>query len=323
MEYHILAGTDLKVSRACLGTMTFGSQVDETTARRMLDRSLEAGVNFLDTANSYNKGSSEQILGRILEGKRHQLILASKVFNKMGEGPDDKGLSRAAIHKAIDATLSRLKTDYLDIYYLHQPDSHTPIQETLEATDGLIRRGKVRCLATSNYSAWQICRMLWLCQKNGWSAPLISQPMYNLLARGIELEYLPFTGEFGISSIVYNPLAGGLLTGKQRGDAGPIPGSRFDGNRMYLNRYWHEANFQAVAELAAIAARCGRTLVDLSLAWVWQQSAIEGLILGASRMEQLEENLRALDSGPLDESTLEACDAVREKLRGVTPRYNR
>ena len=187
----------------------------------------------------------------------------------------------------------------------------------------LVKQGKVRYPATSNYSAWQLSRMLWICEKQGWRPPLISQPMYNLLARGIEQEYLPFTQEFGISSIVYNPLAGGLLTGKQRRASGPMPGTRFDGNQMYLDRYWHDVNFEAVEELAKIAAGCGRTMVELSLTWVLQRPGVDGVILGASRMEQLEDNLRALDGQPLEPPVLEACDRVWVKLRGPTPKYNR
>jgi aryl-alcohol dehydrogenase-like predicted oxidoreductase len=323
MEYRTLAGTDLKVSRACLGAMTFGSQVDETAARNMVDRCLEAGVNFFDTANSYNKGRAEEILGEIFKGRRSRAILASKVFYKTGEGPDESGLSRAAINKAIDASLSRLKTDYLDICYLHQPDYKTPIEETLEAVNRLVEKGKVRYPATSNHGAWKICRILWLCEKQGWRPPLISQPMYNLLARGIEQEYLPFTREFGISSIVYNPLAGGLLTGKQRRETGPLSGTRFDGNQLYLDRYWHEANFEAVAELAGIAADAGRTLVELALTWVLQQPGIDAAIFGVSRLEQLEENLRAVEGKPLDQPALDACDRVWARLHGVTPKYNR
>lgn len=323
MEYCFLAGTELRVSRVCMGAMTFGSQVDETGAQNMVDRCLDAGINFFDTANSYNKGRSEEILGQILTGRRQQVIVASKVFNKMGEAPDQSGLSRAAINKAIDATLSRLNTDYLDIYYLHQPDCNTPLEETMEAMDALVRQGKVRYPATSNYSAWQICRLLWLCEREGWRPPLLSQPMYSLLARGIEQEYLPFTRSFGISSIVYNPLAGGLLTGKHRTEAGPLAGSRFDGNKMYQDRYWHEANFQAVEELARIAAGGGRSLVELSLAWVLQQPGVTSILLGASRMEQLEENLRASNGKPLEQPVLDACDAVWARLRGVTPKYNR
>jgi aryl-alcohol dehydrogenase-like predicted oxidoreductase len=211
----------------------------------------------------------------------------------------------------------------VDIYYLHQPDSKTPLEETMEAMNQLVQRGKVRYPATSNYASWQIGRLLWICEKNGWRPPLISQPMYNLLARGIEQEYLPFTREFKVGSIVYNPLAGGLLTGKQRPETGPIAGTRFDANQMYLDRYWHEDNFRAVDELKKIAESCGRTLVDLSLTWVLQQPGVDGVLLGASRMEQLEQNLQAVGGKPLGPGVLDACDAVWKRLRGVTPKYNR
>ncbi len=323
MEYRQVKGTDLRVSRVTMGTMTFGAQTDEPTALRMVDRCLDAGINFFDTANSYNKGRSEEIVGSLFKGRRERIILASKVFNKWGDGPDESGLSPAAIFKAIDASLARLQTDYLDIYYLHQPDYKTPLEETLDAIHALVKQGKIRYPATSNFSAAQLCRILWLCEEHTWQPPLISQPMYNLLARGIEQEYLPFTHEFGISNFVYNPLAGGLLTGKQQKEGGPISGTRFDKNQMYLDRYWHEANFQAIEELKKIAADAGRSIVELALAWALQQPGVDGVILGASRMEQLEENLRAVAAKPLDQPVLDGCDRVWGRLRGPVPKYNR
>jgi aryl-alcohol dehydrogenase-like predicted oxidoreductase len=271
----------------------------------------------------YNKGRSEEILGRAMRGRRDRVVVASKVYNKMGEAPDESGLSRAAIVKAIEGSLSRLGTDYLDVYYLHQPDPKVPIEESLETMQRLVEQGKVRYPATSNFAAWQAARVLWLCEKNGWKPPLIAQPMYNLVARGIEQEFVPFARQFGISNFVYNPLAGGLLTGKQKREAGPAAGTRFDGNQMYLNRYWHDQMFDAVEELGRIAAACGRTLVELALVWVMQQPGVAGVILGASRLEQLEENLRAVDGPALEAATLEACDGVWGRLRGAAPRYNR
>ncbi len=322
MEYRVVAG-DLRVSRVVMGTMTFGSQADEPASRSMVDRCLDAGVNFFDTANAYNQGLSEEILGRALKGRRDRVILATKVFNPMGAAPDNRGLSRAAIAKALDASLRRLDTAYVDVYYLHQPDHQVPIEETLDAMQRLVDQGKVRCPATSNYAAWELCRILWLCEKHGWKPPLISQPMYNLVARGIEQEYLPFTREFGVASFVYNPLAGGLLTGKQKRDAGPVAGTRFDHNQMYLNRYWHDRMFDAVDEVLRIAAACGRTPVQLALPWVLQQPGVTGVILGASRLDQLDENLRAVACPPLEPAVLEACDAVWARLRGPVPKYNR
>lgn len=322
METRTLAHTDLTVSRACFGTMTFGSQVDEPGAQRILDFCLDNGINFIDTANVYNGGESERITGKCLKGRRQKAILASKVRGKMGDGPDESGLSSRAILKAIDESLRRLQTDYLDLYYLHQPDYAVPIDESLEAMEQLVRAGKVRNPASSNYSGWQVTQMLWLAEKHGRKPARITQPMYNLLARGIEGEYLPMTREFGVSTCVYNPLAGGLLTGKQHRDQ-PIGGTRFDNNQMYLDRYWHPAYFDAVDQLKKIAEQAGRPLVSIALNWLLHHTSIDCVILGASRLEQLQDNVKMMSDGPLTQDTLDACDRVWQNLRGVTPKYNR
>ena len=323
MDYRVLPHSGLKVSRLSFGTMTFGSQADLPTADRMVGQCLEAGINFFDTANMYNLGKAEEILGQILQGRRQSVVVASKVRNKMGDAPDDVGLSRAALRKAIEASLRRLKTDYVDLYYLHQPDSATPIEETLEAMDELVRAGKVRFPAVSNYAAWQVEEILWIAERKGYQAPYISQPMYNLLARGIEDEYLPFAKRFGVAVVPYNPLAGGLLTGKHTRQSQPSAGSRFDHNPLYLNRYWHEDYFAAVDELKIVARAAGKTLVELSLQWILSQPIVDSVILGASSPEQLAQNLEASDADPLDSGTLERCDAVWKRLRGITPKYNR
>jgi aryl-alcohol dehydrogenase-like predicted oxidoreductase len=322
MDKITLKHTDLNVSRICFGAMTFGGQTDETAARRMLDICSQEGINFLDTANVYNRGASEEILGRILGPRRGDFILASKVRNKMGDAPDLNGLSRAAILRAIDDSLRRLRTDYLDLYYLHLPDYNVPIEESLDAMSEVVKQGKVRYLASSNYSAWQMTEMFWIAERKGYQAPWVAQPMYNLIARGIEQEYLPMCKQFGVSNIVYNPLAGGLLTGKHTRQA-PIPGTRFDNNKMYLDRYWHPADFDAVEKLAAIAAKAGRSLTSMSLNWLYHHTATDCIILGASRVEHLEQNLAALREGPLDAATVEACNQVWADLRGPSPNYNR
>ncbi|HEX5413370.1 MAG TPA: aldo/keto reductase [Terriglobia bacterium] len=323
MEYRTLPNTDLKVSRVSFGTMTFGSQADEEVARRMIDLCLDAGINFIDTANIYNKGLSETIVGKLLKGRRDKVVLATKVRGKMGDAPDESGLSRAAIQKAIHASLQRLQTDYVDLYYLHQPDYDVPIEETLATMDDLIKAGKVRYAAVSNYAAWQVAEIHCISLKNGYQPPFISQPMYNLLARSIEDEYLPFCKRYGIAVVPYNPLAGGLLTGKQSRGSKPVAGSRFDGNRMYLDRYWHDDDFAAVEELKAVAEDAGKTLVELALQWVLSQAQVDSVILGASRLEQLQENLKACEAGKLSNDVLERCDAVWHHLRGVTPKYSR
>ncbi|HUY14825.1 MAG TPA: aldo/keto reductase [Terriglobia bacterium] len=323
MEYRTLNHTDLRVSRLSFGTMPFGSQADQAAADRMTAQCLDAGINFFDTANMYNHGRAEEVLGKALGSHRSKVVLASKVRNKMGEAPDESGLSRAAILKAIDASLSRLGTDYVDVYYLHWPDYAVPLEETLGAMEELVRAGKVRYPAVSNYAAWQICQIHWIAENHGFTPPLISQPMYNLLARAIEDEYLPFCKQFGVAVMPYNPLAGGLLTGKHSALSTPSPGSRFDKNSLYLNRYWHDDYFAAVEELKSIASRAGKTLVELSLQWLLSQPQVDSVILGASKPEQLAENLKAAEGGPLLAETLEACDKVWRRLRGITPKYNR
>ncbi len=323
MDYRTLPHTGLKVSRVSFGTMTFGSQTDEGAAQRMIDLCIDSGINFIDTANIYNKGLSETMVGKLLKGRRDMVVLATKVRGKMGDGPDESGLSRAAIRKAIDASLQRLQTDYVDLYYLHQPDYDAPIEETLAAMDELVKAGKVRYPAVSNYAAWQVAQIHCISQKNGYLPPVISQPMYNLLARAIEDEYLPFCKRYGVAVVPYNPLAGGLLTGKQSRQSKPIAGSRFDGNSMYLDRYWHDDYFAAVEQLTAVARDAGKTLVELALQWVLAQEQVDSVILGASKLEQLEQNLKACAGPRLPGDVLERCDAVWRRLRGVTPKYNR
>ncbi len=322
MERIALNGTGLNVSRICFGTMTFGGQTDEAAAGRIVDHCLANGVNFLDTANVYNKGVSEEITGRLLRGRRDRVVLASKVRGKMGDGPDESGLSRAAMTRAIDESLRRLQTDYLDLYYLHQPDYAAPIEETLDTMDRLVRAGKVRYPATSNYAGWQVTQIFWIAEKKGYAPPRVAQPMYNLIARGIEQEYLPMSKQLGVSNVVYNPLAGGLLTGKHSRER-PGAGTRFDGNQMYLDRYWHPAYFDAVDELARIARDSGRSLVSLALNWVLHHTSVECVILGASRLEHLDQNLKACEDGALPVDTVAAVDGVWARLRGVTPKYNR
>jgi 1-deoxyxylulose-5-phosphate synthase len=322
METRTLPHTDLTVSRACYGTMTFGKQSDQALSTRLVSACIDGGINFFDTANAYSYGAAERILGNALKGRRDKVVLASKVGFKAGEEPGDTGLKRESILKAIELSLARLQTDYLDLYYLHVPDWSTPIEESLEAMDRVVRAGKVRHLASSNYAGWQVVEMHWISQQRAYQAPYVSQPMYNLLARGIEQEYLAMCQRFGVSTVVFNPLAGGLLTGKHHIER-PLPGTRFDANQLYLDRYWHPAYFEAVDELKGIAAAGGRSIVDMALNWVLHHTAADCAIIGASTEEQLTQNLEALSKGPLPADMVTACDGVWNQLRGITPKYNR
>jgi aryl-alcohol dehydrogenase-like predicted oxidoreductase len=240
----------------------------------------------------------------------------------MGEGADEGGLSKPAIFRAVEESLKRLQTEYLDIYYLHYPDYAVPIEETLEAMESLVKQGKVGYVGTSNYAAWQQVEMLWMAEKKSYRPAVITQPMYNLLARGIEQEWLPMTKHFELSNIVYNPLAGGLLTGKHHMQS-VTPGTRFDKNQLYQDRYWHPEDFAAVEKLKVIAQRAGRSLISLALNWLLHHTASDCVILGASGPDQLAQNLAACEEGPLPPNVVKECDEIWRELRGITPQYNR
>lgn len=322
MDTITLKSTSLDVSRLCFGTMTFGKPVDQSTATAMVDHCIDAGINFFDTANAYQAGVSESMLGHALQDRRHKYVVATKVWARMGDGPDDAGLSKPAILKAVEDSLRRLQTDYIDLYYLHQPDYSVPIEESLEAMQQLVQSGKVRYPASSNYSAWQVAEMQWLAKERGAVPPAVSQSMYNLIARGIEQEFLPMSKRCGVSVVAYNPLAGGLLTGKHQPQS-ITPGTRFDNNKMYQERYWHPQDFEAVSQLNEIARQAGRSLISLALCWLLHHTPVDSVILGASRPEQLEQNLAAAGDGKLSPDTIAACDQVWQQLRGPAPAYNR
>jgi aryl-alcohol dehydrogenase-like predicted oxidoreductase len=323
MEYRTLRGTGAKISRFCLGTMTFGAQAGETDSIRMIHRALDAGVNFIDTADIYNKGLTETILGKALEGRRAGVVLAGKVRWLVGDYPTrDQGLARWHILRGVEASLKRLNTDCLDILFLHSPDYETPLEESLAACDDLIRQGKILYYGMSNYAAWQICQAKWLAERNHWRPPVVAQNPYSLITRSAEPELLPLCRELQVGLMVYNPLAGGLLTGKHDPAKAPAEGTRFQLNKEYYSRYWQGSNFDALAELTDIARRAGKTMVQLALQWLMSQATVDALIVGASRLEQLDENLAACE-GRLEQETLEACDRVWQFIRGTTFQYNR
>ena len=323
MQYQTLRGTGATVSRVSLGTMTFGQQVDEATAIRMVDMALDAGVNFIDEADIYIKGKSEEIVGKALQGKRHRVVLASKICNFVGEDRRrDSGLHKWHVIRGVEACLKRLRTDCLDICYLHRPDYNTPIEETLAAFDLLVQQGKVLYVGFSNHAAWQVCEALWKCQVNRWSPPVVMQGPYNLITRSIEAECVAFCNKMNVGITVYNPLAGGLLTGKHDMEKGPEAGTRFDYNKEYYDRFWRESNFSAVGELKQIAAAAGKSMTELALQWLMSQAHVDSVVIGASKIEHLSENLKAAD-GKLDSDTLKACDRVWNQIRGDHFQYNR
>jgi 1-deoxyxylulose-5-phosphate synthase len=314
-----MGNTGLKVSEICLGTMTFGHQCDVPTSFAILDRAAEHGVNFIDTADVYpvpptpeTAGRTEEIIGAWMEGKRDQFVLATKCRMRVGHGPNDEGLSRRHILQAVEASLRRLRTDFIDLYQAHSPDPETPLEETLRAFDDLVRQGKVRYLGCSNYPAWQVALSLGISAGSHLARLDCVQPRYNLLYREIESELLPLCRDQGLGVIAYNPLAGGLLTGKHRFQETPTEGTRFalgKTGELYRQRYWQQAQFEAVEELRRFFQPRGRSLVQVVIAWVLAQSGITAAIVGATKPEQLDDSLTAA-SLALEPEELEACNRV-------------
>lgn len=322
MLYHRLPSTNLSFSCISLGTMMFGGQTSEDQALSIMDHAFEHGVNVFDTANIYNAGESERIVGRGLRGRRAQILLATKVGNPTGDAPNSRGLSRRAIRQALDDSLRRLNTDYIDLYYLHTPDPYTCLEESLEAMSDLVRQGRIHYFGVSNYAAWQIADMFSLCQRHGFVKPVITQNVYNALTRGIEPELLPFLQAHPMGLTVYNPLAGGLLTGKHQPGA-PQQNTRFANNKMYYDRYWSKENFAAVRSLSDIAAQNDLSLLELALRWCISQQSVTSVLCGVSRFSQWEQNLSVLNKGPLPPAVLLQCDQVWRSLAGTRFAYNR
>tara|TARA_Y100001951_G_scaffold105372_1_gene122591 strand:+ start:4526 stop:5515 length:990 start_codon:yes stop_codon:yes gene_type:complete len=302
MQHRNLGNSGLLVSRLGIGTMTFGLQTDEATSHRILDRVHEAGVSFIDTADVYpiggtleTVGRTEEIIGRWLPGRRDQVVLASKAVGKVGPAPWQQGASRKHLIEALHASLKRLNTDYIDLYQLHWDDAQTPLDETLEALDSLVRDGKVRYIGVSNFLAYRLALALGRSDLLGLQRFISTQPRYSLLFREIERELLPLAEEQQLGVIIYNPLAGGLLSGKHQ-PGQPPTGSRFTlGSvaQVYQQRYWHERQFQTVHALQELAGQWDIDLVTASIAWTLANPTVTTALIGASRPEQLEQTLKA------------------------------
>jgi 1-deoxyxylulose-5-phosphate synthase len=324
MQHVRLGGTGLPVSRLCLGTMTFGYQCDEATSVSILDAAAEAGITFLDLADVYpvgapagSAGRTEEIVGRWLRGRRHEYIVATKAFGPMGPQPWNQGTSRKHLLDAVDASLRRLGTDHVDLYQLHRDDAATPLDETLEALDTIVRSGRARYVGCSNWLAYRLARALGRSDVLRVVRFVSVQPRYNLLFRAIERELLPLCREEGIGVIPYNPLAGGLLTGKHQREAGPTEGTRFTLGKaapVYQERYWRDQQFDVVDALRPLAAEAGMSLTTMAVGWVLANPTVTAPIIGASRPEQLTDVLAALES-PLDGDLKRALDEATSHLR--------
>ncbi|MBD2123629.1 aldo/keto reductase [Trichocoleus sp. FACHB-262] len=302
MQYINLGKTGLKVSRICLGTMTYGSPqwrdwvLPEAESRPFIQQALEAGINFFDTADMYSKGVSEEVLGRSLKdlAQRDQVVIATKVYNPMGNGPNDRGLSRKHIFDSIDASLQRLQTDYVDLYQIHRWDDETPIEETLEALHDVMKSGKVRYIGASSMYAWQFAKALYTADLHGWTRFVSMQNHYNLVYREEEREMLPLCRDQGIGVIPWSPLARGFLAGnrQQRGDGAT---ARAKSDDFAHRLYYEEGDFQVVDRVVELAKNRGVAPAQIALAWLLHQPGVTAPIIGASKLQHLEDAIAAID----------------------------
>jgi aryl-alcohol dehydrogenase-like predicted oxidoreductase len=311
MKYKYLGRTGVQVSELCFGTMSFGEDADEETSEQMYRRCREAGINFFDCANVYAGGQSEELLGKFIATEREQVVITSKVYFPTGNDPNARGASRRNIQLAVEKSLRRLQTDWIDIYFIHHFDEHTPIEETLRSLDDLVRQGKILYPAVSNFSAWQIMKALGISHYEQLARFEVIQPMYNLVKRQAEVEILPLAQAQGLAVTPYSPLGGGLLTGKYAGEQTPEVG-RLKSSKMYEIRYGEEWMYTAATDFAEFARSHGYTPASLAVAWVAHHPAVTTPIIGARNLAQLEDSLQAVE--------LEMTEELYEQISALTPR---
>jgi aryl-alcohol dehydrogenase-like predicted oxidoreductase len=314
MKYNVLGKTGLKVSELCLGTMTFGGRevignLGQDEANELVARALDAGINFFDTADAYSRTQAEVMLGKALGSRRSEVVIATKVRIETGPGPNDLGLSRGHILSAVDASLRRLGTDYIDLYQVHLPDKLTPLEETLRALDDVVRWGKVRYIGVSNFPAWMLMKALGISDKNGWARFVSLQAHYTLIERSLEREIIPALVDQGLGLMIWSPLAGGFLSGKVTREGDAPDGSRrasFDFPPI-VNR---DRAFDVVDVMREVASEQGISVARIGLAWLLHQPAVSSVIIGAKRPDQLDDNLKAVD--------VRLTDDQRKRLDGVS-----
>lgn len=294
MEYRQLGHSGVRVSLVGLGTNQFGRKVEQADVNNIIDAALDMGVNFIDTADVYTGGDSEKSLGEALKGKWDKFVVATKVYFPVGEGPNDRGASRYHIMNGVEASLRRLQSDHIDLYQLHRWDETTPIVESLRALDDLVRSGKVRYIGASAYAAWQLAEANLLAELRGWSSFVTVQSHYHMLEREVEKEVIPYCRTHNVGFIPYFPLAGGFLTGKYKRGQGAPPGSRGE-TSSYVQNYMTDANYAIVEQLAAWAEERDHTMAELALAWLLAQPQVCSVISGLTRLEHLQQNVKAAD----------------------------
>ena len=322
LNYQPLGASGLKVSKLWLGTMMFGDQTDQSQAADIVAAARDAGINAIDTANAYAGGESERITGKLIAADRERWILATKLANPMGPGPNDRGLSRRHIMAAVDASLQRLGTDFVDVLYLHREDASTPLEETLAAVATLIERGKVHHFGVSNFRAWRIARVAEMCRAFALQPPVVCQPPYNAMSRQIETELLPCCAHYGIAAVVYSPLARGVLSGKYAPGAVPPPGSRAARNDpRIMQTEFRPESLALAAQMAQHARARDLTPTQLALGWVWNNTLVNGVIGGPKTLAQWQDYLDALNS-PITAEDEAFVSGLVTTGHASTPGYN-
>lgn len=321
-----IPGLETEASSAVLGTMTFGDTVDIDGARQMIRAARDAGVTVIDTANGYAGGDTERMLGDLGSEIPSEMIVCTKAGIPHPDADGHAPLSPTGIQRALDGSLSRLRRPSVDLFYLHQPDRSTPIEETLSTVKQLLQDGQIRAWGVSNFAAWQIADLDAAADRLGMPGPVVAQQLYSPIARRLEDEYVEFAASHRVHTMVYNPLGGGLLSGKHDFTRGPQESGRFSSSRlaqMYRDRYWNERLFDGVARLEGVAAESGLPLLELALRWVLSRDVTGSVLLGGSKVHHLTSNLDALARGPLSPDLVAACDEATASLSGAMPAYNR
>jgi aryl-alcohol dehydrogenase-like predicted oxidoreductase len=295
MNYRNLGKSGLKVSQLCLGTNNFGGQINEEASLKIVNKALDCGINVIDTANIYTDGKSEEIIGKAVKGRRDEVTIATKVGFGTIEGPNQSGLSRKHILNQVEHSLKSLQTDFIDVYYMHRFDPETPLEETLRTFDYLVRQAKVRYIACSNFAAWQIAKANEICENHSWEKLIAVQPPYNLLQRDIEEDIIPYSQQEGLGILTYTPLMGGFLTGKYSKASPPPAGSRFEYNPRLWKHASQESNFALLEQIENMADDVGIPVSKLAIAWILKNPAITAPVVGASSVEQVEENSRIVE----------------------------
>ena len=311
MQYRRLGRSGLEVSTVGLGTNNFGGRIDLDQTAKVLEQCLESGVTFIDTANSYGGGRSEEFIGKVLKDRRHQVLLATKVASAVGEGPNQRGASRKHILEQVELSLQRLQTDYIDLYQVHFPDPNTPIEETLRTLDNLVSQGKVRYIGSSNFAGWQLAEAAWAARTEHLTPFVSDQPEFSMLRRNAEREVLPFCEAYDVGVIPFFPLASGFLTGKYHRGEAPPEGTRLAGGPMQA-RWLNEANFDVLERLEGFARDNGHTIGELAIAWLLAHRVVASVIAGATKPEQVVANAKAAEW----ELTTDEKAAVDQLLKG-------